>query len=296
MSRRRLWALTLALLLLAACGGDQQARERRSPTPTASPTATAPPPPAEVSPAPAPPAPSPTAARRPAPPPRRPPPPAPAPAPAGPQPVTGPAPPGQYIFDETGSITTQGCLVANQPPPTPTRLNVGGVNGNRQQVDRDQTGSGNVGSISNAVFEYREDGMYLVSLRQEQRVNAQTLVFDFQANPPSRILPAFPRPGDTGGFTLTSSDGQVRIDAGTTVEAVDDPVTLGQGAPVRTVRLRTTSRISGTSPQGSLNLNVTRVSWYAVDRHIEVKDVTDTTGTVGLCGVNFHVESLARAV
>ena len=210
--------------------------------------------------------------------------------------MTGPAPPGQYVFDDAGWIRTQGCLMANQAPPTPTRLNVGAVNGNRQQIDRDQTGSGNFGSITNAVFEYREDGLYLASLRQEQRVNAQTLVFDFQANPPSRILGAFPRPRDTGGFTLTSSDGRVRIDAGITVEAVDEPVTLVEGAVVRTVRLRTNSMITGTSPQGSLNLNVTRVSWYAIDRHLEVQDVTDTTGTVGLCRVNSHVESRARAV
>jgi hypothetical protein len=191
-------------------------------------------------------------------------------------------------------ISTGGCLVANQPPPTPTRLNVGAVNGNRQSMDRDQTGGGAVGSRSNAVFEYRDDGMYLVSLRQEQRVNAQTLVFDFQANPPARIIPAFPRVGDTGGFALTSADGQVRIEASSNVEAVGEEVRLGEGATVRTVRLRTTTRISGVSPQGSLNLTLNRTSWYAVDKHLEVKDVTDTEGTVGLCRVTFHVESLAK--
>jgi len=173
---------------------------------------------------------------------------------------------------------------------------VGAVAGNRQSLDRDQTGAGTAGSLSNAVVEYREDGLYLVSLRQEQRVNAQTVVFDFQANPPARILPAFPRVGDIGGFALTSSDGQVQIETTSIVEAVGEPVTLGQGASVGTVRQRTTTRITGVSPQGSLNLTVNRTSWYSIDRHLEVKDVSDTTGTVGLCRVNFHVESLARAV
>lgn len=296
MSRR--WAaILLALVLLAACGGGDEPSGEATPTESASPTAEpsaspeAPSPPAPESPSP-----SPSPTRAPAPRPAPPPPPPPAPAPAVEQPATGPAPPGQYVFDETGQIATQGCLIANQPAPTPTRLNVGGLNGNRQQLDRDQTGSGSVGSISNIVLEYREDGAYVVSLRQEQRVNGQVLAFDFQAPSPQRLIPAFPRVGDTTSFALTSTNGQVRVDSNSTVEAVNENVALGQGGSVRTVRLRTTSNISGTSPQGSLNLQVTRTSWYAVDKHIEVKDVTDTRGTVGLCRVNFHVESLARAV
>lgn len=296
MSRRWL-ACLLSLVLLAACGGGEDPAGEATPTEPASSTATA-----SASPeapslsAPAAPSPSASPSRPAAPRPAPPPPPAAAPAPAAAQPATGPAAPGQYVFDETGQIGTQGCLVANQPAPTPTRLNVGGVNGNRQQLDRDQTGSGSVGSVSNIVLEYRDDGAYIVSLRQEQRVNGQVMTFDFQAPSPQRLIPAFPRVGETAGFALTSTNGQVRFDANSTVEAVNENVTLGQGASLLTVKLRTTSNISGTSPQGSLNLQVTRTSWYAVDKHIEVKDVTDTTGTVGLCRVNFHVESLARAV
>ncbi|CAN5832049.1 hypothetical protein BH23ACT12_BH23ACT12_09350 [soil metagenome] len=294
MSRRlRLVSMLLALVLLAACGGEEEPASRPTNTTLASPSQS--PSPAEVSPSV--PAPSPSAAPAPpAPAPRPAPAPPPPPAPAPAQPVTGPAAPGQYIFDESGQVGTQGCLVANQPPPTPTRLNVGPVNGNRQTLDRDQTGSGTVGSVSNLTLEYREDGAYVVSLRQEQRVNGQVLAFDFQTPNPQRLIPAFPQVGDTGGFSLTSSNGQVRVDAGSTVEAVNENVTLGQGATLKTVRIRTTSTIGGVSPQGSLNLQVTRTSWYSVDKHIEVKDVTDTTGTVGLCRVNFHVESLARSV
>ncbi len=294
MSRRWL-ACLLTLVLLAACGGDEDPAGEATPTESPSPTASAEASPEAPGPS-APPAPS-ESPTRPAPPrPAPPPPPAAAPAPAAAQPATGPAAPGQYVFDETGQIGTQGCLMANQPAPTPTRLNVGGVNGNRQQLDRDQTGSGSVGSVSNIVLEYRDDGAYVVSLRQEQRVNGQVLAFDFQAPSPQRLIPAFPRVGEATAFALTSTNGQVRVDANSTVEAVNENVTLGQGASLRTVKLRTTSNISGTSPQGSLNLQVTRTSWYAVDKHIEVKDVTDTTGTVGLCRVNFHVESLARSV
>lgn len=290
---RRLTAL-LMVVLMAGCGGEEEPARRATPTASASAPAS---PSAEV-PSPSAPAPaaspSPSPARPAAPRPAAPPPAA--PAPAGALPVTGPAAPGQYVFDEAGEIRTEGCLVANQPPPTQTRLTAGAVNGNRQQIDRDQTGSGTVGSVSNIVFEYREDGVYVVSIRQEQRVNGQVLAFDFQTPTPQRLIPAFPQVGDTGGFSLTSTNGQVRVDAGSTVEAVGENVLLGQGASVRTIKLRTTSSIGGVSPQGSLNLQVTRTSWYDVDKHLEVKEVTDTTGTVGLCRVNFHVESLARAV
>lgn len=286
-----------AVVLLASCGGGDPVTEP-SPSASVSPTPASPsPPPEEPVPAPSEaPAASPTPPRAPAPPP---PPPAPAPAPpppAAPRAVTGPAAPGQYVFDESGQINTEGCLLANQAAPTPTRLSVGAVNGSRQQLDRDQTGGGSVGSISNAVLEYREDGAYLISLRQEQRVSGQVVVFDFNAGTPQRLIPAFPRVGDTGGFSLTSADGQVRADAGSTVEAVGEEVALGNGSRLSTVRIRTVSTIGGVSPQGSLNLRVTRTSWYSVDKHLEVKDITDTTGTVGLCRVNFHVESLARAV
>src|SRR5688572_19786705 len=191
---RRLAAL-LVLVLLAACGGEEEPARRATPTASASASAS----PSVESPSPS--APAPAAALsaspgRPAAP--RPAPPAPAaPVPAGAQPVTGPAAPGQYVFDEAGEIRTEGCLVANQPPPTPTRLTAGAVNGNRQQIDRDQTGSGTVGSVSNIVFEYREDGAYVVSVRQEQRVNGQVLAFDFQTPSPSRLIPAFPQVGDT---------------------------------------------------------------------------------------------------
>lgn len=300
LSMRRLAALGAALvLLLGGCGDAEpapQATATASPSPSPSPVE-------EVAPSPDPPevaaspSPSPVRPAPPAPPPAAPAPaPPPPPAPAAANPVTGPAAAGQYIFDEKGTLQTQGCLVASQNAPTPTRLNVGGLEGNRQSINRDQTGPGSAGSISNAVFEYREDGAYLVSLSQEQRVSGQVLLFDFTAGTPSRVIPAFPQVGETGSFSLTSADGAVRVDAGTTVEAVGEPVTLGQGERLNTVRLRTTTRISGSSSQGSLDLNVTRTSWYSTDKHLEVKDVTDTTGTVGLCRVNFHVESLARAV
>jgi hypothetical protein len=214
--------------------------------------------------------------------------------PAQPDLATGPAKPDQYLFDEKGLIKTLGCLTSNQQPPSPSRLSVAPPTGNRQQIDRDQTGPG-IGSLTNAVFEYRDDGAYLVSLKQSQSVAGQSVVFDFEANPPVLAIPSRPRPGQTGGFSLTSRDGQVKIDVSWRVEGLNEQVTLGQGAAVRAHRIVTTSRITGTSSQGSLNVTVQRVSWYSPETHLEVKESTDTSGTVGLCRVDFHIESLARS-
>jgi len=216
-------------------------------------------------------------------------------APSQPAPATGPAKPGQYLFDEKGLIKTLGCLTSNQQPPSPSRLSVATPNGNRQQIDRDQSGPG-IGSMTNLVLEYRDDGAYLVSLKQSMSVAGQSVVFDFEANPPVLTIPSRPRPGQTGGFTLTSRDGQVKIEASSRVEGLNEPVTLGSGAAANAHRLVTTSRITGTSSQGSLNVTVQRVSWYSPESHLEIKESTDTSGTVGLCRVDFHIESLARSV
>lgn len=282
--------LVLALLLLlAACGGDEPKPSTTPPAAAESPSPSA----ADASPSPSPAAPSPSPS--PSPSPRRSASPPATTAPAQPALATGPAKPGQYLFDEKGLVKTLGCLTSNQQPPSPSRLTVAPPNGNRQQIDRDQTGPG-IGSLTNAVFEYRDDGAYLVSLKQSQSVAGQSVVFDFEANPPVLAIPSQPRPGQTGGFSLTSRDGQVKIEASSRVEQLNEQVTLGSGAMATAHRIVTTSRITGTSAQGSLNVTVNRVSWYSPASHLEIKESTDTGGTVGLCRVDFHIESLARSV
>lgn len=291
---RSVAVVVLTALLLGACGGSEEPGPVSTPERTEEPSPTVAPDPE--------PTPEPDSPPPPAPPPVPPPVPA-SPEPAPPPPaaperrqVTGPAQPGEYLFDDSGFIETGGCLVATQPPPTPTRLVVGPQDGNRQQIERLQTGAGDVGASSRAVLEYREDGANLISLRQEQRVSIQTLVLDFRATTPQRILPAFPEAGDAGSYSLTSADGAVRIDGGITVEATEEQVALGNGQVVATVRVRTTSLVGGVSPQGSLNLNITRTTWYSPEHRLEIKELTETGGTVGLCQVTSRIESLARAL
>jgi hypothetical protein len=218
--------------------------------------------------------------------------PAPAPAPG----VTGPARPGIYEFDETGLIKTVGCLVTNQRPPSPTRLNVGALTGNRQQFDRDQRGPDGSGSSTSSLREYRDDGLYVVSLHQVQMVLQNSIVADFAPSPPVLVVPARPDPGQAWGFVLTSTDGKIRIDTANRVEETNEPITLGQGTAVRAVRIRSTAHVTGTSSQGVMDFTVTRLTWYARDQHLEVKEVTDTAGRVGLCSIDFHTEALVRSV
>ncbi|MGQ0679784.1 MAG: hypothetical protein ACT4OM_09055 [Actinomycetota bacterium] len=179
-------------------------------------------------------------------------------------------------------------------PPT-SRLTVNSPVGNRQQIDRDQTGNG-AGFSTKALFEYRAEGTFLVVLNQRQSFSNQTVATDFDANPPVLVIPGQPTVGQTGGFLLTSRDGRVRIDTSYTVEALDEPVTLGQGAVISAQRIATSSRITGQSDQGTLNITIIRTSWFAPTVHLEVKDRTVTNGTVGLCRVDFEVSSVAQSV
>lgn len=297
--------LVAVVLLLSACGGgdvERGATPSASPSPSAGPSPEiSPSPPVEPSASAAAPSPSPSPAK-PSPAPPKPPPPPPPPPPAAAALATGPARAGQYLFNDTGQIRTLGCLTSNQAVPTPSRLNVQPPAGNRQQFDREQNGSaaaggsGGPGFVTNIVFEYRDEGAFLVSLRQRQTFANQTVDIEFRADPPVLAIPSRPTLGQTNSFTLRSTDGKVEIQTDTRIEGVNEAVTLAQGAVVMATKIRSSSRITGQSNQGSLNVAVDRTSWYATDSHIEVKDATDTSGSVGLCRVDFSVQSLAQSV
>lgn len=294
----RIGVAALAVALAASgCGGRGKPDPpvRPSASATASPQATP-----DVSFSPSAPIPEPSPSMPPGPSPGPPvvkpaPPPKPVPPPA-PVDATGPARPGQYLFDDKGQIKTLGCLTRNQPVPSPSRLIVGPPSGPRQQIDREQNGEGGAGFVTNALFEYRPDGVYLVSVRQRQTFSNQTVDIQFVADAPVLAIPARPVPGQTGSFTLSSTDGRVQARTDFRVEGVNESVTLGQGAVVTATRILTGTRITGQSDQGTLDVLITRTSWYSPQSRLEVKDQTRTEGTVGLCRVEFSVESLARAV
>lgn len=295
MSRaKRLAAVLLsASMFLAACGenGEPEASAPATPSPAVSPSALPSPSASpEAGPTPSPPPPSPAPA------PAEPAPPPPAPQGSEPQgpPATGLAPQGTYIFDQSGSVSTSGCLTSVQEVPDTVRLSVYGPEGSRQRIVRDNLNATSVESELDLTLEYREDGAYLVSLRQSQTVALQTLEFEFRAEPPVRLIPAYPQAGETLQFNLTSPDGRVHMDSTVTVEALSEQVRLGRGAALPAHRIRTVSKVTGTSSQGSLDVTLNRVTWYAPSNHLEIKDSTDIDGTVGLCRVDSHVESLAR--
>jgi hypothetical protein len=288
--------LAVMSLTFPACSSKPAPSVKASPTVTASPSPPPPSPSPTLGPSPSPsPAASPTRSPSPA---RsaKPPSAKPAPPPASTEkPVTGAAPQGTYTFDESGLIKTAGCAANNQAPPTPTRLTVWPLSGARQMFDRDQSGALGVGSSSSTVLEYRDDGAYLVSLHQMLTVLLQSITTDFQPAPPVLAIPARPTAGQTWSFTLTTTDGQIKSDTTNKVEALDEPVTLQSGQVMDTVRISSNAHITGQSSQGSLDVNIVRTNFYARDQHLQVKEVTDTSGRVGLCTLDFHIEAVARS-
>lgn len=206
------------------------------------------------------------------------------------------APQGTYIYDQTGNVSTSGCLTSVQEVPEQIRLSVFGPQGDRQRILRDNLSPSPVESVLDLTLEYRPDGAYLVSMLQSQRFALQTVRFEFQADPPVRIVPAFPEPGQQLQFALTSADGRVNLDATVTVEALSEQVVLGNGSALAAHRIRTESRVTGFTPQGSLNVQIDRVTWYSPDNHLEIKDSTGLAGTIGLCRVDSDVESVARSL
>lgn len=289
-------------LVLSGCGGTEQGPRRpagtASPTPTGTPEADAGAPLilTPVAP-PAPPPPGPVEARPRAPRAPRAPAQAPAPpqAPAGPV-ALSPAAPGTYLFAETGITRIRGCLTLDQPPPASTKLVVGQANGNRQHFDRDQRDPVGAGSLTSADVEYRADGIYLTYLRQTQTSLLSSQPTEFQPDPAVLLLPAGATAGRAWSFSVTSRDGGVKIDTQNRVEAVGEPVSLGNGQTVETTKIVADSRITGQSSQGSLDLTRRMTSWYAPASGLAVREVTDVQGRIGLCQVDSHIEATLRSL
>ena len=183
----------------------------------------------------------------------------------------------------------RGCLTQDQPAPTPVTLTVDPAQGNRQRSVRDQ---GDQGGRSTSVLEYRADGVYLVSLSQEQP-GFGTL--DFEPPQPVLALPATPTDGQRWQYVLVSKDGKYKADTTNVVEASRDQVRMGNGKTVAAVRVRSDAHITGSSTFGPVDLTATLTSWASPELRLIPKDVTDTKGSVGACKIDGHVEAVLRS-
>ena len=200
----------------------------------------------------------------------------------------GPPAAGRYTYANTGSIETSVCAVDRRPYPATTDLQISALRGARQEGVRGDAEQG----TQSSVIEYRDSGLYLVSLVLDQPGLGR---IEFRPAAPVLFLPAPPTVGKTWTFTLRSTDGKYTLDSTSRITALKQPVRLGDGSTVSTTTVRTVSTLTGTSSVGAVDLTLTTVSSASHDPALAVKEVQDTEGTVGPCRVDGHVESVMRS-
>lgn len=206
-----------------------------------------------------------------------------------------PAAPGDYLFDETGSSKVRGCFVSDTPQPTPTHLRIEPADGDRQQFVRDQTDEAGRGQVTTVVLQFRSDGVYLAFLRQESKGGAVNSVEEFEPSPPVLAAPASPTVGQFWAFDLTSKDGNIQVHTENKVEGVQQEVSLGDGSRVKADLIVSTSHATGHSTQGAADVSITSKTWFSRQLRIDVKGVTDSSGSAGLCQFESHDEALLRS-
>ena len=202
-----------------------------------------------------------------------------------------PAAAGSYIYDETGTRSFGGCG-PDGPPPSPTSLRIDPANGDRQQGIRDRRSADGQGMVVTTILEYRTDGIYLVYLRQEQQTPAGPSVSEFEPTPPVLAMPARPTQGQSWQFSLTSKDEKIQVEASNTIEALDEEVAAG-GGTAKGTRVKRTTRATGQSILGPIDITENAVSWVA--SRLIVKEVSDSSGTVGTCRIQSHIEAVIRS-
>lgn len=207
-----------------------------------------------------------------------------------------PTTPGNYSYAESGQTTFNCGTPQTQAPPSPTTLRIDAANGNRQRGVRDRRRANGQGETTTSDFEFRADGIYLAYLHQQQTTPVGTDTAEFEPNPPVLVMPRNPSAGQSWQFTLTTKDGRSRADVSNTVEVPSEPVTLGNGSTALASRLKRNSHITGTSSLGQLDITENASVWVSVDNRLILKQISDGSGTVGLCTLSEHIEELLNSL
>ena len=207
----------------------------------------------------------------------------PATAPPGPAALT-PATPGVYHYATTGGATFNGTPA---PFPADTTGTIGAPTGTRQVATRDLRNAGN-GSQVTYTFDYRPDGLYLVSLVFNTSFSGYTDTRDLTPPTPLLFLATGAAPGTSQTLDVpVSTGGSARV----VVEVLgSEPVSVaGRSLDtliVRTVATLPPGQVTGTQ---SLTVNLDRASrlW------VRERGIGDATGTVSGFPVNVHTEYTA---
>lgn len=200
---------------------------------------------------------------------------------------------GGYTFNNTGSETLNCGAPQTREPPKETNVTIDKANGNRQRSVADVRRPDGTGDVTTTILEYRSDGVYLIYLKTEQTAPfLGTNTIEFEPDPPVLVAPNSPSNGQKWSFTLRSKDGDVTVKVDNTIEAVATNVKLGDGSTVSAVRAKSTSRATGDSDFGQIDVTTVSTTWASVEDRLIVKDISDTTGTFSTCEIDEHVESL----
>jgi hypothetical protein len=166
---------------------------------------------------------------------------------AAPGPVAlSPAVPGVYHYITSGGISFNG---SPQPFPADTTNTVDAPSGSRQVATRD-LGSGANGATATYTFDYRPDGLYLVSLVLTTTYNGTA--YPFPLTPPAPLLFLATGAGTGAKQTLNIPTG-----SGNATVVVDvlgtEPVTVGS-TTVDTLIVRSVATFPPGQVQGSQSL------------------------------------------
>lgn len=154
-----------------------------------------------------------------------------------------PRAPGVYVYDAEGTMSQSGPLGGTSPVPTPQELTVDASDGARQRSTLDGRDSEGDGSITTTVLQYRNDGVYLESLKLQTRVGTMTITYEFVPSSPQLIAPTGVGPGYHTEFSMTSTNGGLKTT--TTIDVLnEESVTIG-GSGLRTLEVRTHTRVEG---------------------------------------------------
>jgi hypothetical protein len=207
-----------------------------------------------------------------------------------------PVTPGRYTYDETGSLG-QGQCSKNGPPPTPTTLDVSPADGNRQTSVRDR--AFNSGGVKiTAILEYRPEGIFLIYLKQEQKITVTNtnIVSEFRPGTPPMVATANPTVGQTWDWSMTSTDGSLTVMVHNAIDSINEASELGDHSQVPTVKSTRHTHITGTSQAGAVDLTEDATAWGSTAKSLIVEQRTIQKGSVGLCtDINNNVKELLKS-
>lgn len=199
--------------------------------------------------------------------------------PAPPPTASGAAQParaGTYTYDVEGTVTQTGPLGRTGPLATPQTLTVDAADGGRQRSVLDARDPDGEGTITTTVLLYRDDGVYLESLKTENMVSGVTITYEFIPDSPQLIAPTGVDVGFHTEFSITSTNGGIRTT--TTIDALSRETVTVDGAEVDTMKVRTHTVLEGDADgEATSTMNVDPLTSLSLVDHT-VADVDTAFG------------------